>query len=455
MKLSITKRNQSEGDYSGLDVANRIFSNVDLHESVFNGSYFTEVQFVNCDLRHTEFTEAKFSKCIFTNCNLDYSDFVFLNASETLFTGCSFSHVEWRENNFVNLHFVGCSFTNSTISLCSFVDNVFDDTSSSNFCGATKRYNVFSRSYFELLEDKVEFLMANYGIIRPDTDSKISLTSKNKQDNFLSLSVSKYFNDLNTLRFVNLIVKISDDLSSKSQKNHLQKIKYLILICRLTAEENTISVFGIQLLINALNSSARKITESLIFMELLDLIMFLKTHQYKKMKEIELEVSSMTNEYADIIISQCVLDNTYDKKDVIEFTKQLSDFLGIPRKEISVRQFRNGSTIFEFIIKCSASIGGFLLFINFALSQVHKTINYAAKIKKNIKYLKKKGKGVKDVTKNAKDENLAIVPFAIMSNEGNVYYTQVNNIIDMHGNKLIKIDGKGQISIEVKQSKVS
>jgi hypothetical protein len=451
MKLSLTKTNQFEGDYSGLDVMDKLFNGIDLHNSVFNGGYFTRTKFINCDLRHTEFTEAKFENCIFETCNLDYSDFVFLSATETKFVNCSFTNVEWRENTFTRLNFVRCSFYNSTISLCSFIRTEFDHDSSSNFCGATKRYNVFSQSIFELLEDKIDFLTVNYGIRRAEDDATISLTPKNKKDNFLVLSISKYFNNLDTHDFVRIVTQIGEELSAKGQKNHIQRIKYLILICRITAAEDTISVFGLQLLINGLNRSARKITESIIFMEVVDLIMFLKTHQYKTMKRIEVEVSDLTGEYVDNVSCQCKLCNSYTKSDIRKFVLQIADFLALPKNQISVTSFQSGSTIFEFIIKCSVSLGGFLLFINFSLHQVHKTIEYLAKMKKNIKYLKKKKREEEAKT----DQNLSIVPFAVMNNEGNIYYTQVNNIINIHGSDMIKIDGPGEIKIVAKKAKAS
>ena len=456
MKLSVTKTNQSEGDYSGLDVIDKFFKEIDLHNSVFNGTYFIRTTFTNCDLRHTEFTEAKFENCVFESCNLDYSDFVFLSALGTKFINCSFANVEWRENTFNELIFVHCSFYNSTISLCSFIKTEFDHGSSSNFCGATKRYNVFSQSIFELLEDKIDFLMVNYGIRRVENDAAISLSPKNKKDNFLVLSISKYFNRLDTQEYVQRVIQIGDELSSKGQKNHIQKIKYLILICRITAEEDTISVFGLQLLINGLNASARKITASIIFMEMVDLIMFLKTHQYKTMKRIETEVSEMIGINVDSLTCQCTLYNSYSNSDVQKFVLQIADFLALPKNQITVTSFQSGSTVFEFIIKCSVSLGGFLLFINFSLHQVHKTIDYLAKIKKNIRYLKRKGKEEgKGGKKEKADQSLSIVPFAVMNNEGNIYYTQVNNIINIHGNDTVKIDGAGEMKIVTKKAKAS
>ncbi|HEV7780805.1 MAG TPA: hypothetical protein VGO58_06045 [Chitinophagaceae bacterium] len=114
------------------------------------------------------------------------------------------------------------------------------------------------------------------------------------------------------------------------------------------------------------------------------------------MKEIEAEVKDYISVYTEEAVFNCTLKNSYSKADASKFTHQLADFLVIPRNQIKIVSYQKGSTVFEFIIKCSVSIGGFLLFINFSLHQVHKTIDYLAKIKKNIKYLRKKANDKKE-----------------------------------------------------------
>lgn len=461
MRLSLTKMNQSEGDYSGLDINNKCFTGIDFHNSVFNGAYFKNSRFVNCDLSHTEFTEAKFLNCDFENCKLDYCDFVFLTAQQTSFRDCTFSQAEWRENSFIGLRFTNCEFYNSTISLCMFSRTVFDQNSSQNFYGATKRFNVFSQSFFELLEDKVDFLSLNYGIRIADKDAVVTISPKIKSDLLLYISFLRYLHKLDSFRFVDLVSRIADALSSGKQKNNIQKIKYLTLICKLTAEEDSLSVFCLELLLIELNKSAKKVTDSALFMEMVDLIMFLKTHQYKAMKVIESEVMNLTSEFSNNIIIRCRLENTYRKAEIKKYSFQLADFVGIPRDQISLLSYETGSTFFEFIIKCSVSIGGVLMFINFSLKQVHKTIDYLAKIKKNLKYLgKKTDKSAADTEKikpgnSANQQDLAVVPFAVMSDEGNIYHTQVTNIINIHGSALIKLDGLGEINITLKKAKAS
>lgn len=178
------------------------------------------------------------------------------------------------------------------------------------------------------------------------------------------------------------------------------------------------------------------------------------------MRRIETEVNDYISEYTEQAMFNCKLNNSYNKADVRKFTHQLADFLAIPRNQVKIVSFQNGSTFFEFIIKGSVSIGGILLFINFSLHQVHKTIDYLAKIKKNIKYLRKKSNEKKEARQEtfkeeASKNNLAVVPFAVMNNEGNIHYSQVTNIINIHGTELIKIDGTGKMNISTKKAKAS
>jgi hypothetical protein len=42
-----------------------------------------------------------------------------------------------------------------------------------------------------------------------------------------------------------------------------------------------------------------------------------------------------------------------------------------------------------------------------------------------------------------------------MNNEGNIYYSQVTNIINIHGMDLVKIDGPGEMKISTKKAKAS
>jgi len=441
--VNLRTKNQADKDFSGLDFNNKIFNGFDFHECVFNGSYFSNVKFVNCNLKHTEFTEAKFTDCTFINTNLDHSDFVYTKASNTNFNKCSFAHIEWRESNYETIQFQECSFYNSTISLCSLNNAQFDTNSSSSFCGASKRYNVFSGTNFILLEDKIDFLKNNYGIELDNINANIQLSEKNQKDTFLTLSVLRYTNRINTEKFIDLIVSSAIDLTENNQRSHFQKAKYLSLICRQTVKENYISVFGLQFLINALNNSMNRIIDSFFYMEIVELIMFLKTHQYETIKSIESEIEVFKGDSPQKITCQFRLVNTYKKEEVEKYVEEMSHFLGIPSSTIQITKIESGSTVLDFIM--NHEVFSILIFISFSLSRVSKFVEDLAKIKKNVKLLLNPQK--KKTRRVNKQKALTIRPFSIMQNEGNVYYTQINNTVNYFGKDAIKIDGQGEVKL--------
>jgi uncharacterized protein YjbI with pentapeptide repeats len=442
-QMSNKSKDQMDQDFSGLDVESISFEGIDFHESVFNGTYFTNVEFRNCNLRHTEFTEAKFMNCKFMDSDLDYSDFVYSQVTDVTFQNCSFSHVEWRESKFYNNRIVNSTFNNSTVSLCSFALGGFDDVSSQNFCGASKRYNVFSNVEYTLVEEKVGFLQINYGIQHNRADKELTLNQDYLTDTFLVLSALKYNSQLSSETFVELLLKGVEELSYANQKNHVQKIKYLALICKQTIEGNTIPVFAMQFILISLNTVAKQIKDPAVFMELIDLIMFLKTYQYQAILSAESEVKELAEVGGEGIRCQIILDKSYPKEDVHRFLRVMGGFLSLSDTDIEIKDLRNGSTILDFIINHYASLMALVLFINFSLSQISKTFEHLATIKKNFQSLFKK-KEEKTTGIDLK-KDVALIPFTIMSNEGNIYYNQINNTVQNYGRDVLKLNGPGTV----------
>lgn len=444
----IKEKTQSDKDFSGLDFINKDFKDVDFHESVFNGAHFKNVKFLNCNLQHTEFTEAKFTDCTFIDSNLNYSDFVYTQISNVTFTKCSFSHVEWRENGFNNIKLQECSFYNSTISLCTFNISNFDSTSSDNFCGASKRYNVFTNTNFALNGEKIEFLKNNYGIILENGLAKFNLDKDYKKEFFLTLSILKYSNQLNTLTFIDLVLKAAEDLINLNQKNRIQRIKYLSLICKLSIEENIISIFGQQYLVNEFNELSKKIKDTAIFMEMVNLIMFIKTNEHKNVNLISEDIKEIEPRFSDKTTLKFLLDNTYSKKEVIKYFDIMTVFLEVPKSSFKLLSYSKGSTIMEVVFSVGMKLSTLLIFIAFSLSRVNKSLTHLVEIKKNYKKLTSKTKS----TKKKIEKEVALMPLSVMSNEGNKYYLQINNVVNKFGKDAFRIDGSGKVNITLDNS---
>jgi hypothetical protein len=206
-----------------------------------------------------------------------------------------------------------------------------------------------------------------------------------------------------------------------------------------------ISIFGQQFLINSLNQATKNIKNPSVFMELVDLVMFLKTKQFNAIVKIEKQVEIYQSEFSKEISCSFELMNSYNKKDIENYLSQMATFINVPRKRLQIQKFERGSTIVEFIISNIVSVGVVLLFINFSLSQVSKTLTHIVKIKKDGKSL---FKGKKNAPKKDKQDR-ALMPISIMINEGNVHYTQINNTVNYYGKEIIKIDGAGEVKVLV------
>jgi hypothetical protein len=443
MSLNLIKNtDQSDKDFSGLDFLNQNFQNIDFHESVFNGAHFKKVKFLNCNLKHTEFTEAKFTDCTFINCDLNYSDFVYTEIYKVSFKKCAFPHVEWRNNNFKNISFEECSFHNSTISLCAFINAVFDKDSSNNFCGASKRYNIFKGSNFSLAEDKIEFLKNNFGVRLEKRETQLLLNKEYKNEFLLNLSVLEYTNLITAEDFIDLILKASEQIiTNRNQKNKIQRMKYLSLICKFTVEENSLSVFSQQLLINSFNDLSKKIKDAEIFMEIVNLIMFIKTYLHKYINSVFQEINE-EEFYSKKTTIKFYLDKSYSKKEMEVYFVAMVEFAGLNKKDFKILNYRRGSTVVEIIIETALKIGIVLAFISFTLSKVNRSLKHVVEIKKSIKKLSGK----------RKKSEPALMPLSIMANEGNKYYTQINNIVNNYGKEVIKIDSAGKVDILIDNS---
>lgn len=447
MKDIFKNKNQTGKDFSGLDFNDQVFDGYNFAESIFNGAYFTRITFVNCDLRHTEFTESRFLDCKIMNCNLDYSDFVYSELQENIFANCSFAQVEWRESKFNSVVFKKSSFYNSTVSLCTFIDCQFDNFSSVNFSSSSKRYNVFANTKFLLNEDMLTFLKRNYGIEQKkdqiNNDSSI-ITANDYKNDLFKLSLYRFSKTLTPNIFIELILQGIVTIIQQDNRSYLQKIKYISLICKQTIDEDAIPIFGQQLLINRINEIARSVTDKIIFMELVDLLMYIKAAQYNSIKKLEQKYIGHMDFTSNDIHCRVTLSNTYSKAQMDTYLQIMLFFLDLPPSKIRLLSYKKGSTIIEFIITASVSIGTVLLFINFTLNQFSHTIRHLVKIKKNTKVLFK-GKKKTQISKE-----LAVAPFSIMLNEGNLYYRQINNTVNHFGKEVTNIGGKGKAEIRRK-----
>ncbi len=443
MESQLLKSNiQRDIDFSGTNIENLVLTAYDFAESVFNGCHFKNVEFVGCNLSNTEHTETYFLNCTFSECTLNSSDFVYSNLTDCAFSKCTFSHVEWRESEYSGVDFKECQFYNSTVSLCLFRGCSFDNFSSTEIQGSSKRLNAFSDTKLFIEYGDLSFVFLNYGITIPDYESIHPVRKIELDGDFLSkLSLVQYSGQWTAPNFIENITGAISQLGKISSRGTLQKIKYISNICKITTEQGRLTVFSSQVLIERINYLAAQIHQPSLFMELAELILFLKTFQYRRIKEIEDETLQYKALYVADGTIELHLANTYDQYQIEKLIEACVDYQGAERDSIKLLSVTSGSTLITGIITASVSIGGFLMAINFALSQVKKTIVHVKAIKKELGGKKKQ----KD-----KKRKIELLPMEIMQSGNTVHYTQINNVVNKYASDLIQIEGKGSVQINVK-----
>jgi hypothetical protein len=183
-------------------------------------------------------------------------------------------------------------------------------------------------------------------------------------------------------------------------------------------------------------------------MEIVDLIMYIKSHQYRAVTRIESETADVGDRDCRELICELTFNNSYTRADVQGYLDQMAVFLDIPEESIRLMTIRSGSTMVEFIINHSVTLASVLVFINFSLSQVNKILENVSKAKKNIKSLVGK-KGTKGL-KNRALMRQPLLPLAIMSQKGSLHYDRMNRVAARFERKVLRIEGSGDLRVRAR-----
>jgi|GEM_PF-2282499 len=443
-------------DYSGRDFADQEISGKSFFQSIFNGVELSRMIFDNVSAKHAEFTESELIQCSFQDCNLNHSDFVYTKLQNCIFNNCTFTNVEWRESTFHGCKFLECQFENSTISLCSFKNSLFDLSSSLNFYGQSKRYNIFVDTKMEIGEGTLEFLHRNFGI-QGTSETRLK---ESESDLLFNLSLQKFGNYLNTRDLIQGIVDILErDLKSR-KRNTQQVARYIVLIVKTQVEESKISVIAAQYFVNALSKAMTTLNDSFLFLEFMDLLVFLKTFTVRKVKEIKNEVEEYSTLEANNIRCRVTLYNTYGQDVIRDFLTYFSQRLKIDAKRVELRNYQTGSTIFEFLISASVKLSEVLTILKFFLSEVKLIWSKWSEIRDNLSTYSENAKHSKIDLKNKDSIKRVVVsgehPSDILKESvENQDLIRNQNLLDAIGDQLLNIEGPAevQIALEIKINK--
>ena len=123
-------------DFRGVNLAGKVFANLDLHQQDFRRAVLRRAEFVNCDLTGANFADADLSdanfrgaKCLdvdFSNANLSRANFYQANLSGATFIGANVFSTNFRESQMGQT-----VFANLDMETCVGLDSVKHSTHSS------------------------------------------------------------------------------------------------------------------------------------------------------------------------------------------------------------------------------------------------------------------------------------------------------------------------------------
>ena len=340
---------------------------------------------------------AQFNGCTFEDTSFDHSDFVLANLSDCKFIRCSFQNAEWRDSEFRDVIFRQCIFRNITTSLTRFVDCSFDDASSANFVGPSKRFSVFSRTHFRLLPNQLEFLRTNFGLA-----SRVPcVTSAHQTDPLFELSLQYYRGTLTARGFHQHLAEALDVLTSATNNPQLLRMRYLCGVCRSLADEEFLSVFALQLLNDTISTKASDLRDRHQALEVMGLALGLRVAIRDRVTSVAQEMATVPDILAPQQWIEMEFENSYQRSSIADYLDLMACYCRIPTSDIQIQTLRTGSTLVDVLVATGAYVTDVFRFVKFSLSLAAVTVSQLGKFKKQCDQLVKSTKGTSRTRKSA------------------------------------------------------
>jgi hypothetical protein len=160
------------------------------------------------------------------------------------------------------------------------------------------------------------------------------------------------------------------------------RLRYLVEICMTLTRENQLSVFALQLLDEELSRSALRIKDRDHALQFFGLLMSLRVALRESLGAIEADLRELPALVTPNIVLNFEFENTYERTAADDYLGQLTAFCGNRRSDVVVREFRQGSTPIEAILKAAAPLLDVVRFIRCSLSLATVTVKQGTKLKK-------------------------------------------------------------------------
>jgi len=112
-------------DFTGADLSNLTFTEVDFSQSVFSFANLENTQFINCRFTESAFSNATLTDCIFEQCDLSKTSFFGITAQRPHFLQCNLTSSLWRSASAISTTFVDCDLTHLLFLMCELTHSRF------------------------------------------------------------------------------------------------------------------------------------------------------------------------------------------------------------------------------------------------------------------------------------------------------------------------------------------
>ena len=206
-----------------------------------------------------------------------------------------------------------------------------------------------------------------------------------------------------------------------------------------------------------------QLNDSLLFMEFMDLLVFLKTYTVQKTREISSEVKEFNDTEVSDIQCRVILYNTYGPELIRDFLDYFSQWINIDSRKVNLQKYQTGSTLFEFFIGTSVKVAKVITFLKFFLSEIKLIWTKWRELRDNIAsktpQLGQPKHDRSNKESNASSKGLVITgehPSKILKESvENPELVKNQNLLNAIGDQLLNIEGPAevQIALEIKVNK--
>jgi hypothetical protein len=159
-------------------------------------------------------------------------------------------------------------------------------------------------------------------------------------------------------------------------------MKYLSEIFKVCLEEQTLSVFGIQLLERALSRNATGVNDRDHALELLSLLLAVRASLRERISSVEREVKDLPEFSGGYLRIRLEFDQNHQRASIDDYTVQMATYCHLSEDKLILESLQSGSTLVDLLITGSTCLADVFRFIRYSLSFATVAIMQAGRLKR-------------------------------------------------------------------------